>query len=74
MTPAIAARRFSPPESSNGDFSSRDGFRSVNRAASFARSIASSSESPMFFGPNMMSFRTVSSKSWYSGYWNTMPT
>ena len=28
----------------------------------------------MFLGPNMMSFKTVSSKSWYSGYWNTMPT
>ena len=28
----------------------------------------------MFLGPNMMSLSTVSSKSWYSGYWNTMPT
>ena len=29
ITPAMAARRFSPPESSKGDFSSKAGFRSV---------------------------------------------
>jgi hypothetical protein len=28
----------------------------------------------MFFGPKAMSLYTVSSKSWYSGYWNTSPT
>ena len=32
------------------------------------------SESFMFFGPKAMSLYTVSSKSWYSGYWNTSPT
>ena len=28
----------------------------------------------MFLGPKEMSLYTVSSKSWYSGYWNTSPT
>ena len=28
----------------------------------------------MLFGPKAMSRNTVSSKSWYSGYWNTSPT
>ena len=28
----------------------------------------------MFLGPKAMSWYTVSSKSWYSGYWNTSPT
>ena len=28
----------------------------------------------MFFGPKAMSLYTVSSKSWYSGYWKTRPT
>jgi hypothetical protein len=28
----------------------------------------------MFFGPKAMSLYTVSSNSWYSGYWNTNPT
>ena len=28
----------------------------------------------MFFGPKAMSLYTVSSNSWCSGYWNTIPT
>ena len=28
----------------------------------------------MFLGPKAMSLYTVSSNSWYSGYWNTSPT
>ena len=43
-------------------------------AASRARSWAWASERPRFRGPKAMSLSTVSSNSWYSGYWNTSPT
>ena len=43
MTPAMAARRFSPPDSSKGDFSSSSCFSPVKWAARRARSWASSS-------------------------------
>ena len=43
-------------------------------AASRTRRSISSSLRPMLRGPKEMSLYTVSSKSWYSGYWNTSPT
>ena len=42
--------------------------------ASLTRRAISASGSFMFLGPKPTSSRTVSAKSWYSGYWNTMPT
>ena len=74
MTPAIAARRFCPPESSNGEASKESSGKWTFFRASYARSAASLSSSPWFFGPNFTSSRTVVSKSWCSGYWNTIPT
>ena len=73
--PASAARRFSPPERSKGDFSANLSKSSpTKRIASATRSDISSAERPMFFGPKAMSLNTVSSNNWYSGYWNTIPT
>ena len=43
-------------------------------AACRTRRSISPSSSPMFLGPKEISLYTVSSKSWYSGYWNTSPT
>ena len=74
MTPAIAARLFCPPDRSNGDLSSSSGESPQKLAASSTRRAISASSSPMLRGPNEMSRRTVSSNSWYSGYWNTSPT
>ena len=74
MTPAIATRRFCPPESSKGDLSSSVSCSPTKAAASRTRRSISSASSPMFFGPKAMSLYTVSSNSWYSGYWNTNPT
>ncbi|MPN42130.1 hypothetical protein SDC9_189686 [bioreactor metagenome] len=62
-TPAMAARRFCPPESSNGERSSISGERPQKRAASSTRWVISSSGRPMLRGPNEMSLRTVSSNS-----------
>ena len=41
-----------------------------------SRTAASTSASlmPRFLGPKATSSRTVSAKSWYSGYWATKPT
>ncbi len=73
--PARAARRFSPPDSSKGDFSANWSILSPTMdMASLTRIEISSSLSFMFWGPKATSSRTVSAKSWYSGYWNTMPT
>ena len=74
MTPAMATRRFWPPERSKGAFSSSSSPSPEKaREARTRRSISFSSR-PMFFGPKATSLYTVSSKSWYSGYWNTSPT
>ena len=67
-------RRFCPPESSSGERSNSSSSMPVKPAASRTRLSISSSESFMFVGPKAMSLYTVSSKSWYSGYWNTSPT
>ena len=74
MTPAMATRRFCPPERSKGDFSKSSSPRPTKAAASRTRSSTSSSFSFMFLGPKAISLYTVSSKSWYSGYWNRSPT
>ena len=55
MTPAMAMRRFCPPESSSGDFSKSSSEMPTKRAASRTRSSTSASESFMFFGPKAMS-------------------
>ena len=74
MTPAMATRRFWPPDSSKGDLSSMASVRPTKAAAERTRRSMSASSSPIFFGPKAMSLYTVSSNSWYSGYWNTSPT
>ena len=51
ITPAIAARRFCPPDSSNGDFSSSSSASPAKAAASLTRAVISSAESPMLRGP-----------------------
>ena len=74
-TPAIATRRFWPPDSSNGDFSATtSGSRPTWRSAQSTRASISACARPRFVGPKATSFFTVSSNSWYSGYWNTSPT
>ena len=74
ITPAMATRRFCPPDSSKGDLSSSSASSPTKAAASRTRRSISPLSSPMFFGPKAMSLYTVSSNSWYSGYWNTSPT
>ena len=74
ITPAMATRRFWPPESSSGLRSKSSSPTPVRRAASRTRSSISPSPSFMLRGPKEMSLYTVSSKSWYSGYWKTRPT
>ena len=74
MTPAMATRRFWPPDSSKGLRWRMLSSRPVKAAASFTRRSISASSRPMFSGPKAMSLAQVSSKSWYSGYWNTSPT
>ena len=73
-TPAMATRRFCPPESSKGDFSRISSPRPTWESASRTRVFTVSSSRPRLRGPKPTSFSTVSSKSWYSGYWNTSPT
>ncbi len=75
ITPAIATLRFCPPDNSNGDLSLIVSKSSpTSPMASRTLSFISSSSRPRFFGPKATSFATVSSKSWYSGYWKTSPT
>ena len=62
------------PDSKKGDCSRMSSDKPTMAAVSFTRAWTSSSASPMFRGPNAISFATVSSKIWYSGYWNTSPT
>ena len=73
-TPAMATRRFWPPESSKGDFSRISSLSPTCESASRTRIFTVSSSRPRLRGPKPTSFSTVSSKSWYSGYWNTRPT
>ena len=68
ITPAMATRRFWPPDSSNGDFSIHSSAMPASRAASRTRASTSSGDRPRLVGPKAMSFFTVSSNSWYSGY------
>ena len=53
---------------SNGDEVFNCASKSTNFIASSTRFAISVSESPKLRGPNAISFSTVSSKSWYSGY------
>ena len=55
MTPAMATRRFCPPESSKGDFSSISSSMPAKAAARRTRQSISSPSRPMFFGPKEMS-------------------
>ena len=55
MTPAMATRRFCPPESSKGDFSSASSGRPTKAAAERTRRSISASSSPMFRGPKAIS-------------------
>src|SRR5215218_4819500 len=72
-TPAMAARRFSPPESANGE-------RAVSspaptaRSDSRTRSLTSSSSSPSCRGAKATSSSTVGAKRADSGNWKTRPT
>ena len=74
MTPAMATRRFWPPDRSKGDLSSWSSVKPTRAADSRTRRSISSLERPMLPGPKAISLYTVSSNSWYSGYWNTRPT
>ena len=63
MTPAMATRRFCPPERSKGERSKISSSRPTKPAASRTRLSISSPVRDMFFGPKAMSLYTVSSKS-----------
>ena len=55
MTPAMATRRFCPPESAKGDFCSRPSSSPAKRAASCTRRSSSAPVRPMLVGPKAMS-------------------
>jgi len=55
ITPAMAMRRFCPPESSSGERSKSASSTPAKRAASRTRASTSSVESLAFFGPKAMS-------------------
>ena len=74
ITPAIATLLFRPPDRSKGALSRVSSESPTVFAASSTLLSISSSGSFIFFGPNAISFLTVSSKSWYSGYCITRPT
>ena len=75
ITPAIAALLFRRPKAQRGicRFTSSKS-SPTRRIASSAAAKASSFVAPKFIGPKATSLRTVSSNSWYSGYWNSIPT
>ena len=74
-TPAMATRRFSPPERPIGGWSwTFSNEKPTVSSAQRTRACFSAALRPLCFRPKATSFSTVVSKSWHSGYWNTMPT
>ena len=73
MTPAIATRRFSPPESWNGDLGQRSSGTLSSFRERWARRRASSRDAPRFTGPNSASSSTEFRNSWSSGRWRARP-
>ena len=71
----MATRRFSPPERPIGGWSwTFSNEKPTVSSAQRTRACFSAALRPLCFRPKATSFSTVVSKSWHSGYWNTMPT